>query len=102
MGSQLGLPISLSQSFIDWRMFLSRLGIHSLGKGAKHLLIRAVVAGNRLFATSSKAKSTEQLDIDKKNGALAYVPFTTDFEITPLAGKTFLIVLILRRQRTVK
>jgi DNA-directed RNA polymerase len=97
MGSQLGLPIRLSQSFIDWRMFLSRLGIHSLGKGAKHLLIRAVVAGNRLFATSSKAKSTEQLDIDKKNGALAYVPFTTDFEITPLAGKIFVIVIILCR-----
>lgn len=79
-------------------MFLSRLGIHSLGKGAKYLLFRAVFAGNRLFATSSsKAKSTEQLDIDKKNGALAYVPFTTDFEITPLSGRTLFTITILCR-----
>ena len=65
-----------------------------MGKGVKHLLIRAAVAGNRLFATSSKTKSTEQLDIDKKNGALAYVPFTTDFEITPLAGIAFVFILM--------
>ena len=51
------------------------------------MFFRAAAARYRSFATAqTKGKSTEQLDIDKKKGALAYVPFASDFEITPLMG----------------
>lgn len=51
------------------------------------MFFSAAVARYRSFATAqTKGKSTEQLDIDKKKGALAYVPFASDFEITPLMG----------------
>ena len=39
-----------------------------------------------LRRAGSTSKSIDQLDIDKKNGVLAYVPFGSDFELTPLSG----------------
>ena len=53
----------------------------------KRMSVRALFARVQPFSTaSSSSKSSEQLDIDKDNGALAYVPFSSDFDITPLSG----------------
>ena len=71
-------------------MFIRKLRFCSLRRGAKQMFFPAAVARYRSFATAqTKGKSTEQLDIDKKNGALAYVPFASDFEITPLMGTAY-------------
>lgn len=51
----------------------------------------------RAFATSS-AKTAEQIDIDKKNGALAYVPSASGFEMNPISG-IFCIPTLTARQR---
>lgn len=81
-------PISLT-SFLE-AMFTPKLRFCSLRRGAKQVLFRATVARYRPFATAqTRGKSTEQLDIDKKKGALAYVPFASDFEMTPLMGTIF-------------
>ena len=49
----------------------------------------------RAFATSS-AKTAEQIDIDKKNGALAYVPSASGFEMNPISGIFRITTLISR------
>ena len=51
----------------------------------------------RAFATPS-AKTAEQIDIDKKNGALAYVPSASGFEMNPISG-IFCISSLIARQR---
>ena len=51
----------------------------------------------RAFATSS-TKTAEQIDIDKKNGALAYVPSASGFEMNPISG-IFCISSLIARQR---
>ena len=36
--------------------------------------------------SEASAKATEQFDVDKKNGVLAYVPSDTSFDLQPLSG----------------
>lgn len=72
-------------------MISSRLSLRFLHQAARRMTGRAIFSRMQPFSTAASAsKSSEQLDIDKNNGALAYVPFSSDFDITPLAGKEFL------------
>ena len=36
--------------------------------------------------SEASSKATEQFDVDKKNGVLAYVPSDTGFDLQPLSG----------------
>lgn len=73
-------------------MFVSKLKYNVLIKGTTNFLIRSVCGRYPFrFASSSVSKATEQLDIDKKNGALAYVPSDTGFDLEPLTGNSLLL-----------
>lgn len=76
--------------FISGRDVHSQASVLFSAERGEANVLPSCVARYRSFATAqTKGKSTEQLDIDKKKGALAYVPFASDFEITPLMGTAY-------------
>ena len=68
-------------------MLVSRLPIARIILTTQRVAARAFVSGidTRAFSTVAM-KTAEQIDIDKKKGALAYVPSTSDFELSPISG----------------
>ena len=69
-------------------MFALRCRHYAITHGLQRLFTTALFARHpfQRFA-STTSKPTEQLDIDKKNGVLAYIPFGSDFELSPIMGK---------------
>ena len=69
------------------QMLVSRLPIAKIVHATQRAAARAFVSGinTRAFATAA-TKAVDQIDIDKKNGALAYIPSTSDFELSPISG----------------
>lgn len=69
------------------QMLVSRLPIAKIVQATQRAAVRAFVSGinTRAFATAA-TKAVDQIDIDKKNGALAYIPSTSDFELSPISG----------------
>ena len=79
-------------------MFALRCRHYAITHGLQRLFSTALFTRHpfQRFA-STTSKSTEQLDIDKKNGVLAYIPFGSDFELAPMMGKTKLITRLTNR-----
>ena len=71
-------------------MFALRCKHYAITHGIQRLFTTALFSRHpfQRFASTS-SKPTEQLDIDKKNGVLAYIPFGSDFELTPIMGKNY-------------
>lgn len=68
-------------------MFVSKLQYKLLVKGTKRILARSLVGRvPSRFSSSSSSRTLDQLDIDKKNGVLAYVPSDSSFDLQPLSG----------------
>ena len=67
-------------------MFVSKLKYSLLLKETKSFLMRSVSGRIPLHRVFSTTKTTEQLDIDKKHGVLAYVPSEVSFDLQPLSG----------------
>lgn len=76
-------------------MFVSKLQYKLLVKGTKRILTRSLVCRvpNR-FSSSSSSRTLDQLDIDKKNGVLAYVPSDSSFDLQPLSGAFRKIIIL--------
>lgn len=79
-------------------MFALRCRHYAITHGLQRLFTTALFARHpfQRFA-STTSKPTEQLDIDKKNGVLAYIPFGSDFELSPIMGKMKFTIRITNR-----